>query len=82
VAAYAVSGILADHVFTPLLVKGGGLSGSVGVIIGTGTGRGTGFLILMAGLLLSLSAIILLRIKSIRVLETGGEPYVLQNDPK
>lgn len=70
VAAYAVSGILADRVFTPLLVKGGALSGSVGLILGIGTGRGTGFLILIAGLLLSISAIILLRIKSIRALET------------
>lgn len=69
VAAYAVSGILADHVFTPLLVKGGALSGSVGLILGIGTGRGTGFLILIAGLLLSISAIILLRIKCIRDLE-------------
>lgn len=70
VAAYAVSGILADHVFTPLLVKGGALAGSIGLILGIGTGRGTGLLILIAGFLLSISAIILLHIKSIRALET------------
>lgn len=69
VAAYAVSGVLADYVFTPLLLPGGILAGSVGKILGTGPGRGIGFLIVLAGLLLCLTAVILPRIKSIRRLE-------------
>jgi MFS family permease len=69
VAAYAVSGLLADYVFTPFLVPGGALSGSVGKIIGVGTGRGIGFLIIVAGLLLSVTAILLYRVRAIRELE-------------
>lgn len=64
VAAYAVSGLLADYVFTPLLLDGGALSENVGKIIGTGPGRGIGFLMILAGLLFCM--------KSIRNLENGG----------
>ena len=42
VAAYAVSGVLADYLMTPLLLPGGKLAGSVGKILGTGDGRGIG----------------------------------------
>lgn len=43
VAAYMLAGVLADYVFTPLLVSGGVLADSVGRIIGTGSGRGWDF---------------------------------------
>lgn len=69
VAAYASSGLLADYVFTPLLVEGGALANSVGRIIGTGSGRGTGLLIIVAGVLLCLTSVVLYRLKSIRKLE-------------
>jgi DHA3 family macrolide efflux protein-like MFS transporter len=72
VAAYAFSGVLADYVFTPLLLEGGALSGSVGRIIGTGSGRGTGFLISVAGVLLSVTAAVLYQVKSVRKLEYRG----------
>jgi len=74
VAAYALSGILADYVFTPLLVDGGLLADSVGKITGTGQGRGTGFLIIIAGILLSITSFILFNLKS-------EVTYVLQNNP-
>ena len=73
VASYALSGILADFVFTPLLVDGGALAGSVGKVIGTGNGRGIGFLIVIAGVLLCVAAILLYRLKSVKSLEHGGE---------
>ncbi|UQZ32658.1 MFS transporter [Paenibacillus sp. PK3_47] len=73
IAAYMLSGVLADHVFTPLLVDGGELAGSVGRIIGTGSGRGTGLLIIIAGLLLSVAAVILYHMKSIKRLENRGD---------
>lgn len=76
VAAYALSGVLADYVFTPLLVEGGALAGSVGKIIGTGVGRGTGFLIIIAGMLLCVTSIILYQLKSVRKLEFGGGPCI------
>lgn len=69
VAAYAVSGILADYVFTPLLLPGGALSGTVGAIIGTGAGRGIGFLIILAGALLCVSSAMLFSMRSVRELE-------------
>lgn len=72
VAAYALSGVLADYVFTPLLLDGGVLAGSVGKIIGTGSGRGTGFLILIAGVLLCMIAAVLYNIKSVKKLENRG----------
>lgn len=73
VAAYAISGVLADYVFTPLLVDGGVLADSVGKIIGTGSGRGTGFLIIIAGMLLCVTSVILYNLKSIKKLENGGD---------
>jgi MFS family permease len=49
--AYALAGPLADKVFTPLLLEGGALAGSIGRIIGTGPGRGLGLFYLILGLL-------------------------------
>lgn len=48
--AYALSGVLADHVFEPLLVDRGLLAGSVGRLIGTGAGRGIGLMLVLSGL--------------------------------
>jgi len=73
VAAYAFSGVLADYVFTPLLLDGGALADSVGRITGTGSGRGTGLLILVAGTLLCVTAVIVYRMPSIRKLENRGK---------
>lgn len=73
IAAYALSGALADYVFTPLLLDGGTLAHSVGKLIGTGSGRGAGFLILIAGILLCVTSVILYHIKSVRRLENGGD---------
>lgn len=73
VAAYALAGLMADYLFTPLLVEGGALAGSVGRIIGTGSGRGTGFLIIVAGIVLSVVSIVLYNMKSVRKLEHKGD---------
>jgi len=72
VAAYALSGVMADYVFTPLLVDGGALADSVGQIIGTGDGRGSGFLIIIAGMLLCVTSVILYQLRSIKMLENRG----------
>ncbi len=72
VAAYALSGILADYVFTPLLLDGGALADSVGKITGTGSGRGMGLLIILAGALLCVSAVMVYGVKPIRKLENRG----------
>ena len=72
VAAYALSGVLADYLFTPLLLPGGILSASVGRILGTGQGRGIGLLIVLAGLLLCATSVFLFSMKPIRQLESAG----------
>lgn len=52
--AYILAGPLADYLFEPLLVAGGPLASSVGLIIGTGPGRGIGLLFIILGLLMML----------------------------
>ncbi len=49
--AYILAGPLADRVFNPLLVEGGALASSVGLVVGVGPGRGTGLLFIISGLL-------------------------------
>lgn len=73
VAAYAISGVFADYVFTPLLLDGGVFADSIGKIIGMGSGRGTGFLIFIAGVLVCVTSVILSNIKSVKKLENRGE---------
>jgi MFS transporter, DHA3 family, macrolide efflux protein len=51
---YVVAGPLADRVFEPLMSPNGPLAGSVGQILGTGSGRGIGLLYVTMGLLLVL----------------------------
>ncbi len=79
IAAYSTGGLLADYIFVPMLLSGGLLENSVGRLIGTGSGRGIGFLIMLAGFLLSVTAVILYQIKSIRELE---ERNVQKNNSK
>ena len=73
VVAYALSGVLVDYVFTPLLLDGGVLADSMGKIIGTGSGRGTGFLIFIAGVLVCVTSVILYNVKSVKKLEKRGD---------
>lgn len=53
-----IAGPLAENVFEPLLVENGALAGSIGQILGVGTGRGTGFLFVVLGLLFTLSSVL------------------------
>jgi MFS family permease len=57
VAAYALSGVLADY---------------AGKALKIGVGRGAGSLIVVAGVLLSVTAVVLYQIKSVRQLEKRG----------
>ncbi|MBX4265561.1 MFS transporter [Clostridium estertheticum] len=68
VVAYCVAGFLADHIFNPLLNKGGFLVPTVGKIIGTGQGRGIGLLFIISGAFVVILAFITSRFKSIRAL--------------
>lgn len=56
--AYLAAGPLADRVFEPLLLPGGGLAGTVGTVIGVGRGRGIGLLVMLLGVLLILISVV------------------------
>ncbi|GAA2113482.1 MFS transporter [Kocuria atrinae] len=70
VVAYALSGVLADTVFNPLLVPDGPLASSIGQIIGTGPSRGIGLLFGVVGLLLVVLALVIPRARSVRSIES------------
>ena len=69
VLAYALSGVLADFVFEPLLSDNGVLSDSIGALIGTGTGRGIGFMLILSGVCIIPAAFAIGRSRSIRSLQ-------------
>ena len=73
VIAYVLAGVLAQYVFNPALVDGGVLANTVGKVIGTGETRGIGFLIMVAGLGLVITALIVSKSKSIREMEMHKE---------
>lgn len=52
--ALSIAGVLVDHVFNPLLTDDGHLAETVGSIIGTGTARGSGFMVILSGFFLLL----------------------------
>lgn len=72
VLAYASIGVLADYVFTPLLLDKGPLANNIGKIIGTGIGRGSGFIIIIAVFILSLCSCNIYKFKSIKKLEVNN----------
>jgi DHA3 family macrolide efflux protein-like MFS transporter len=65
-----MAGPLSDRVFEPLLAPGGALAGSVGRVLGTGPGRGIGFLFVSLGCLVFLTALAGSRQASLRNVET------------
>ncbi|OEC02374.1 macrolide transporter [Lysinibacillus sphaericus] len=69
VVAYVIAGVLADYVFNPALVEGGVLANTVGKIIGTGETRGIGFLIILSGVGLIITALFVSKSKGIREME-------------
>ncbi len=69
VAAYACAGVLADHVFNPLLREGGVLTSTVGKVMGIGEGRGIGLLFIVSGILIVIVAVVIPKMKSIRAMD-------------
>lgn len=67
--AYVLSGMLADHIFEPLLSEQGLLAGSVGILIGTGQGRGIGFMLVLSGIGMLPAAFAIGRSRSIQKLQ-------------
>lgn len=68
VAAYMLCGVMADF-FAPMFMENGSLAGSVGKIIGTGDGRGIGFLLILAGAGMVLTSVTIGRNKGIKEIQ-------------
>ena len=68
VLAYACCGVLADYLFEPMLSEQGILAGSVGRLIGTGEGRGIGFLLILSGIGMAISAFVIGQSRGVRAL--------------
>jgi MFS family permease len=63
--AYLTAGVLADRVFEPALAESGAWASSVGRIVGTGPGRGMGFILILAGISLTvLTAVVAINQRS------------------
>ena len=69
-AAMVLAGPLADKLFEPWLAPGGALATTVGRLIGTGPGRGIGFLFIVLGALSAGSVLCAYLSRSIRNIET------------
>ena len=66
VVAYIISGIMADYVFEPMFNKNGILVENIGLIIGTGKGRGIGFMLILSGMGMLIMAIVIWKNREIR----------------
>ena len=66
VVAYIISGIMADYVFEPMFNKNGILVKNIGMIIGTGKGRGIGFMLILSGIGMLIMAIVIWKNGKIR----------------
>lgn len=67
--AALVAGPLADRIFEPLMAANGLLAGSIGQIIGVGTGRGIGLLFAIAGVMVMLTTVAGYQYPRLRLLE-------------
>lgn len=70
VLAYILCGMLADYIFEPMLAENGILANSIGRLIGTGEGRGIGFLLILSGLGMMISVLITGSRKAVKNIET------------
>lgn len=67
--AYLAAGPLADKIFEPLMAANGLLAGSIGQIIGVGSGRGIGLLFVVMGILAMLVIIAAYQYPRFRLVE-------------
>jgi hypothetical protein len=67
--AFLVAGPLADQLFEPLMAADGPLASTVGQILGTGDGRGTGLLFVVLGLLCTTFSILAYLHPRVRLVE-------------
>ena len=63
VTAYIISGVMADYIFEPMFNKNGILVENIGMIIGTGKGRGIGFMLILSGIGMLIMAIVIWKMR-------------------
>jgi hypothetical protein len=69
--AFLLAGPLADEVFDPLMIEGGALANTlIGTVLGTGSGRGIGLLMIFSCLFMWAASLIAYANPRIRNLET------------
>ena len=68
--AYLLAGPLAERIFEPLMAVNGPLAGSVGQVIGTGSGRGIGLIFVLMGSFIVLFTIVAYHYSPLRLVET------------
>lgn len=73
VLAYAICGVLADYIFEPMFSENGVLAGNIGTIIGTGEGRGIGFMLILSGIGMIAAAVTIGRSRGIRMIQEKSE---------
>lgn len=59
--AYTFAGPLADYVFQPMFEEGGALYHNIGRLIGTGAGRGIGFMFVLCGMSIIIIGVVMRR---------------------
>ncbi|MBG0785050.1 MAG: MFS transporter [Anaerolineaceae bacterium] len=80
--AFILSGILADHVFNPLLVEGGKLANTfVGRWLGVGPSRGIGLMMISSGLILLVVSFLVYLNPRIRNIETEIPDAIPESAP-
>ncbi len=77
-----LAGQLADRVFEPALMPGGGLADSLGPIFGVGPGAGMGLTIFIGGIIAIFTGIIGYIIEPIREIETIMPDHEFEEAPK
>jgi hypothetical protein len=75
VTAFCLAGPLSEKVFEPLLRSGGPLAGSVGLIIGVGSGRGIGLMFITLGVFMTLISLSAYSVPAIRQIDGLAEAF-------
>ena len=80
IIAYAVSGVLADYVFNPLLYDDGALANTVGKVVGTGSERGIALMLVICGISMLIVSPFLKCGKNMKQMEANCLSNSLENE--
>jgi hypothetical protein len=75
VLGYCLAGPLSQRIFEPLLTQGGALAGSIGLVIGVGTGRGIALAFMALGMLMTLAAMAAYSVAAVRLIDKMPDAF-------